>query len=132
MLHEDVRRARMLARLSQSELARRSGVPRKQVRALEAGGNVTLATLRKIAAALPTLEHVTLGGLEINTANVDLEGARQAAHDIADAARRLVAALEPGSSGATRHDSMASDLQRAAELEPLIDEIEREKSSNNS
>jgi len=93
MLHDDFREARIAAGLSQSELARRAGVPRKQVRALESGANVTVETLRRIVPALPDLKHVTLGGIEIGVENADLDAAREAALDLFDVAKRLMAAL---------------------------------------
>jgi transcriptional regulator with XRE-family HTH domain len=45
--------------LTQSELAARAGIPRNQVVRAEKGENITLDTLRKIAAHLP-LESLTL------------------------------------------------------------------------
>jgi len=79
MLHEEVKRARIEAGLSQAEVARRTGVRRKQVQQLESGANVTLATIRQILPALPNLKRVTPGGVEIEVANADLEEARRAA-----------------------------------------------------
>ena len=52
MLHLDLRDARQRQGISQRELAERAGVPRSQLQILEAGGNVTLETLRKIVEAL--------------------------------------------------------------------------------
>jgi transcriptional regulator with XRE-family HTH domain len=79
--------------LTQVEVARRAGVLRKQVQALENGANVTLETIRRIAPVIPNLRRVSLGGLEIVAENADLEEARRAALDLFDVARRLVAAL---------------------------------------
>ena len=58
-LHEELRAAREAAGLTQTELAARAGIPRNQVVRAEKGGNITLDTLRKIAAHLP-IEHLTL------------------------------------------------------------------------
>src|SRR5689334_9894947 len=59
LLHEELRAAREAAGLTQTELAARAGIPRNQVVRAEKGENITLDTLRKIAAHLP-LENLTL------------------------------------------------------------------------
>jgi transcriptional regulator with XRE-family HTH domain len=59
LLHEELRAAREVAGLTQSELAKQAGIPRNQVVRAEKGENITLDTLRKIAAYLP-LENLTL------------------------------------------------------------------------
>ena len=59
LLHEELRAAREAAGLTQSELGARAGIPRNQVVRAERGENITLDTLRKIAAHLP-LESLTL------------------------------------------------------------------------
>jgi transcriptional regulator with XRE-family HTH domain len=59
LLHEELRSAREKARLTQSQLAALAGIPRNQVVRAEKGENITLDTLRKIAAYLP-LENLTL------------------------------------------------------------------------
>jgi transcriptional regulator with XRE-family HTH domain len=93
MVQHDVKQAREAAGLSVSEVARMAEVPRQQVYALEQGANVTLDTLRRIASVIPNLNRVMLGGMEIVTADADLEEARRAALDLFDVARRLMAAL---------------------------------------
>jgi transcriptional regulator with XRE-family HTH domain len=60
LLHEAVQAARKDLRLSQKRLAELAGVQRKQLATLEAGGNITLATLRKVLAHLPNLETFTI------------------------------------------------------------------------
>jgi transcriptional regulator with XRE-family HTH domain len=139
VLHEEVREARIAAKLTQSELARRAGVPRKQVRALEEGANVTLATVRKIVAVLPDLKRVTLGGLEIGTESADLAAARRAAAAVYSAARVLVKALGaqrevaemmPEGSGATRFDGGNQVPDRLmAQLEDVLAELRRTRGS---
>src|ERR1041385_5633625 len=59
LLHEELRSAREAAGLTQTELAARAGIPRNQVVRAEKGENITLDTLRKIAAHLP-LQNLTL------------------------------------------------------------------------
>ena len=56
LLHEAVQKARTDLGLSQKKLAELAGIQRKQLATLEKGGNITLATLRKILAHLPNLE----------------------------------------------------------------------------
>ena len=148
MLKDDIRHARTAAGLSQSELARRAGVPRKQVQALENGANITMETLRRIAPALPNLKRVTIGGLEVAMENVDLEAARQAALDLFDVSKRLMAALGafpprstvpapkakavegplPGGGGAEVYDAlMDMTPELRAHLQGLIEEIKKNK-----
>lgn len=50
--HETFRRRRLALGLSQAETARRSGIQQRQVSLFERGGDVTLATLAKLAQAL--------------------------------------------------------------------------------
>jgi transcriptional regulator with XRE-family HTH domain len=59
LLHEELRSARETAGLTQTQLATLAGIPRNQVVRAEKGENITLDTLRKIAAFLP-LESLTL------------------------------------------------------------------------
>ena len=67
-LHEEIRRARKELRLSQAELAKLSGVQRRQLSSLENGRNVTLRTVRKVLAHLPNIQRFTLA-----PANVEVE-----------------------------------------------------------
>ena len=60
LLHEAVKKARMDLRLSQKKLSEMAGIQRRQLATLEAGGNITLSTLRKVLAHLPNLETFTL------------------------------------------------------------------------
>ena len=58
-IHEELRRAREQAGLSQAQLAARAGIPRNQIVRAEKGENITLDTLRKIVVHLP-VEQLTL------------------------------------------------------------------------
>src|SRR5881392_2873545 len=60
LLHEAVKKARKDLKLSQKSLADLAGIQRKQLTTLETGGNITLATLRKVLAQLPNLETFSL------------------------------------------------------------------------
>ena len=127
MFHEQFREARVAAGLSISEVARLAGVPRKQVYELEKGSNVTVETLRRIAAVIPNLKRVTLGGMEVVVDNADLEEARRAALDLFDVAKRLLSALgasprspsaaraAPEPAGAVRYSGGTEDDRRAGE-----------------
>lgn len=114
MLQDDVKQAREAAGLSVTDVARMADVPRQQVYALEQGANVTLDTLRRIASVIPNLSRVTLGGMEVVTANADLEEARRAALDLFDVAKRLMAALGavPGSPPVPPRDASQSPVRR--------------------
>lgn len=56
LLHEELRRAREAAGLSQQALANLAGIPRNQVVRAERGDNITIDTLRKIAAHVGVTE----------------------------------------------------------------------------
>jgi transcriptional regulator with XRE-family HTH domain len=60
LLHEAIKKARQDLRLSQKKLSEMAGIQRRQLATLEQGGNVTLATLRKVLVHLPNLETFTL------------------------------------------------------------------------
>lgn len=66
LLHEAVRAARMELKLSQKKLAEQAKIQRRQLATLEKGGNVTLATVRKVLAQLPNLETFTLDAVNVN------------------------------------------------------------------
>ena len=51
-IHDMIRARRLALDLSQTEVARRSGIQQRQVSLFERGGDVTLSTLLKIAQAL--------------------------------------------------------------------------------
>jgi transcriptional regulator with XRE-family HTH domain len=68
LLHEAVRKARQELNLSQKKLAEQAGIQRRQLATLEKGGNVTLATLRKVIAQLPNLESFTLDTVRVTVA----------------------------------------------------------------
>ena len=56
LLHEELRKAREKAGLSQKALANLAGIPRNQVVRAERGENITIDTLRKIVVHLPLTE----------------------------------------------------------------------------
>lgn len=92
MLHEEIKRARLAAGLSVSEVARLSGLPRQRVYSLEHGENVTVDTIQRIVSVIPNLR-VTLGEKETPTGNIDLDAARRAALGLFDVATQLIRAL---------------------------------------
>jgi len=81
-LHDELRRAREKAGLSQQALADLAGIPRNQVVRAEKGENITVDTLRKIAIHLPLTE-LTL--MDTKGFRVDI---------IAEPERLFMAALE--------------------------------------
>ena len=64
-LHDEIRRARKELGMTQADLAAAAGVQRKQISILEKGGNVTLATIRKVLAQLPNIERFSLFSAEV-------------------------------------------------------------------
>jgi transcriptional regulator with XRE-family HTH domain len=71
-LHEEIRRARKELELSQEQLSRLCGIQRRQLSTLERGGNVTLATLRKVLGFLPNLEEFTFEQVRMKPTYIDL------------------------------------------------------------
>ncbi|MEA2491173.1 MAG: hypothetical protein QOH21_2965, partial [Acidobacteriota bacterium] len=71
-LHEEIRRARKDLGLSQGQLCALCGVQRRQLSTLERGGNVTLATLRKVIGFLPNLEDFTFEQVRMKPTYIDL------------------------------------------------------------
>ncbi|MEA2490836.1 MAG: hypothetical protein QOH21_2628 [Acidobacteriota bacterium] len=111
--------------MSQAELARRSGLSRTLIHGAERGGNLTLETLVKIAAHLPTLEILDLGpakirfggqGIEMNEVVGKHLSACAAALSAASSALTEAAALLAES---TRLTKMATGTP-AAELEEWL------------
>lgn len=85
-LHEEIRRARKDLDLSQEQLAALAGIQRRQLSTLERGGNVTLATLRKVVRLLPNLkefkfEHITFKP-EYPELNIDVEALKLHADEL--------------------------------------------------
>ncbi len=150
MIHQKVREERERLGISQSALARSTGVPRSQIVLFESGGNVTLSTLDRILAEIPTLRH------EVSRTDLDLDTAREAAAELQAlaeqmkaAAAKVIAALSPkplsappppepktpaakgplpGGGGAEIYDAlleMTPELR--AHLKGLVDEIEKNK-----
>jgi predicted transcriptional regulator len=89
LLHEAVKKARRDLNLSQKKLAELAGIQRRQLATLESGGNITLATLRKVLAHLPNLETFTLDTV---TATVRREVSAEEQQKAVDAAMRLLSA----------------------------------------
>ncbi|HYI07633.1 MAG TPA: helix-turn-helix domain-containing protein [Thermoanaerobaculia bacterium] len=58
--------ARKDLRLSQKKLSELAGIQRRQLATLEAGGNVTLSTLRKVLAHLPNLQTFSFEAVRVN------------------------------------------------------------------
>jgi len=63
-LNEAIRAARIDLGLSQKKLAELAGVQRRQLATMEAGGNVTLKTLRKVLLHLPNLKNFSIDAVE--------------------------------------------------------------------
>ena len=71
-LHEEIRRARKELGLSQARVAELCGIQRRQLSTLEAGGNVTLNTLRKVIGLLPNLQEFTFEQVRMKPSYIDL------------------------------------------------------------
>jgi transcriptional regulator with XRE-family HTH domain len=117
LLHEAVKKARKDLGMSQKELATLAGVQRKQLGTLENGGNVTLATLRKILAHLPNLETFTLDAVTATVRRHVPPAEKQKAVDAAmellgSALHNLVTALGDGT---LPDDSVLKRMRQANE-----------------
>ncbi|HJW96275.1 MAG TPA: helix-turn-helix transcriptional regulator [Thermoanaerobaculia bacterium] len=69
LLHDELRKGRERAGLSQQALADQAGIPRNQVVRAERGENITVDTLRRIVAHLPL---TTLSLLDTTEFRVDI------------------------------------------------------------
>lgn len=101
LLHEAVQKARKDLGLSQKRLSELAGIQRRQLATLESGGNVTLATLRKVLVHLPNLESFTLDTVTASVRRQVSQEERQKAVDasmklMGTALQGLVAALKQG------------------------------------
>ena len=65
-LNDAVKKARKELGLSQQKLAEMAGIQRRQLATLESGGNVTLATVRKVIAQLPNLQSFAVDAVQIS------------------------------------------------------------------
>jgi predicted transcriptional regulator len=96
LLHEAVKKARKDLGLSQDKLSELAGIQRRQLATLEAGGNVTLATLRKVLAQLPNLETFTLDAVTATVAEETVKAIGTAMDLMLGAVKNLVHALAEG------------------------------------
>ena len=135
---DEIRQARRDAKLSQSELARRAGVPRSQLVRLEQGENVTIDTLKRVLGVLPHLKQITLlPGATAMAAGIDVDEVRAAAQELHESSARLLRAIgggrpaeaQPGGGGAPVDRSMP-DPALIERLERNIDELEAGQQSH--
>jgi transcriptional regulator with XRE-family HTH domain len=118
LLHEAVKKARKDLGLSQDKLSELAGIQRRQLAKLESGGNITLATLRKVLAQLPNLETFTMDAVTATVRHYVPPEEKQKAVDTAmdlltTALRSLVAVLQDG---AAPDESAMKGLQQANEI----------------
>lgn len=85
MISRRFRDLRESQRKTQREISDGGGFPRSQLQILEAGGNVTLATLEKAISQLDGMR------LEIIPAGLDVEEIRRATADLREIASQLLA-----------------------------------------
>jgi len=128
MLHIEIRKARVEAKLSQAALARLAGVPRRTLVDLENGGNFTRDTLLKLIAQLPKLRTLTLGQVTIETAPLDGAGLRAAIEEMMAAGQRALALLETAerqqrSAGVTRVEDGGIPPQLERRLRELEEKV---------
>ena len=135
VLNEKIRRERERLGIQRTRLARDAGVPRSQLIIFEDGGNVTLSTLEKILAQLPTLR------LDVLPANLDIDAAVKAATDVQKLVRHVDTAMshliamlggtpieQPRGGGAERYEAaLEISPELGDKLERMIDEIEEKK-----
>ena len=123
MLHQQFRAAREAANLTQTQLARKAGIPRSQLQKLEDGRNVTLETLMKVAAQLPNLGVVTAGPLHLQF-TADADYLRTALIELIGRAQRIVELLDRGPIAVPAQLPAAgqSDLEVARKLDPIAEE----------
>ena len=129
LLHEELRRAREKAGLSQQALAERAGIPRNQIVRAERGENITVDTLRKIAVHLPLTE-LTL--LDTKSFRVDIIAEPEklflaSLENVMRLAEALVGAIDLAKESrmaveAARRAAppLPGGLQREADVDPIL------------
>jgi len=105
-LHEAIKKARKELGMSQQKLADLAGIERKQLSILESGGNVTLATVRKVVAHLPNMQPFTLGEA-IGTIAPAM--APQAQAEMAQAAMKMMGTILQQLAGALAEGRLPND-----------------------
>jgi transcriptional regulator with XRE-family HTH domain len=130
LLHEQIRKARLEAGLSQMNLAREAGIQRSLLQNLEDGRNVTLDTLRKVVARLPALQSLDLGAIVLEPGIT--HELRHEAEQMMAAAQRILTLLDsigaapapapaPDPAGATRFEgSTEVSPERRERLKEMV------------
>lgn len=120
-LHEQLRAAREAHGYSQHKLATLAGLVRTDIQRVERGDNVTIRKIEAYIGALPHLQSLHFGGVEIKgRITVDVETVRQMVLDMVTTGANVLQVLGqieerdaqpaaaqeqplPGAAGATRH-----------------------------
>lgn len=134
MIADQMREARLAENLNVSQLSKKTGVARMQILNIENGGNPTLDTVRRIAAALPGLRVINLGGtfvlpqgldpsVVVDTARAAVVTARKAIEELQAMVAVLEAALQAAPNGEV-------SPERAAELDAMVEETKRRRSES--
>ena len=134
MIANQLREARLAENLNVMQLSKKTGVARTQILHIESGGNPTLDTVRRIAAALPSLRVINLGGTLVLprglAADVVLDTARSAiatARAAIDELQGMIAVLEAALQSASTNEVSP---ERAQELDAMVDEVKRQRSDS--
>lgn len=134
MWGDDIRVARETLGLSQSELARRAKVSRKQLILIERNENASLETIAKLADHLPSLKKLTLGGHSVallTAAPIQVTAMRRSVARIAsevETLQRLVAA-QSGEDAAGLLTESASRLTSSGSSENVVPLAKRSRAT---
>lgn len=129
LLHDELRRAREKAGLSQQALADRAGIPRNQVVRAERGENITIDTLRKIVAFLPVTELTLLDtkGFRVDIVPepeklflASLENVVRLAHALHGAIHLALDARTAVEAARREEPPLPGEQQRSANIDPLL------------
>lgn len=130
MWGDDIRAARIAAGLSQSELARRAGVSRKQLTLVEKNRNASIETIGKIAAHLPALRSISFGSRSVQTSRgtrvLDFEALQRHADETVRAAVAMQDLLSNASATLPLMSSSANITMSPSAIEG-VDYIEAER-----
>ena len=118
-LKDEIREARLRAGFSQNTLARLAKVPRSQLRKLEEGGNVTLATVQKILDQLPGVE------LTLSPTPVDTQELEEALQALLTATQRLLTIL----GGLRRVEKPDLEDKLLEVQDAMLEHLEKERTS---
>ncbi|HEX7155327.1 MAG TPA: helix-turn-helix transcriptional regulator [Thermoanaerobaculia bacterium] len=126
---EQIRQARLAAKLSYSEMQRLTGIHRDQYRKFEDGANITTNSLEKILSVIPNIPPLHIGKATVATDRSDLAEVRATAKLSLAVMQQLLAVIDakmerPGAAAAETQPATKSNFD---DVDPaLLAELQEE------